>query len=132
MANTILEAVGNYLVAQGQGTLGTNLFLSRMPETPDACVCIYEGEGGMPEFTMGSTILDNPAIQIIVRGTREDYVTARDKAQTIRLLLASVANQTLSGVTVLRIAPIGSVLPMGLDKNDRPMISTNYRAIVST
>jgi hypothetical protein len=47
VANTILEAVGNYLVAQGQGTLGTDLFLSRMPETPDACVCIYEGEGGL-------------------------------------------------------------------------------------
>ena len=132
MANTILEAIGNYLVAQGQGTLGTNLFLSRMPETPDACVCIYEGEGGLPEFTMGNTILDNPAIQIIVRGTREDYVTARDKAQTIRLLLAQLADQTLSGVTVLRVSPIGSVLPMGLDKNDRPMVSTNYRAIVSS
>jgi hypothetical protein len=132
VANTILEAIGNYLVAQGQGTLGTNLFLSRMPETPDACVCIYEGEGGLPEFTMGNTILDNPAIQIIVRGTREDYVTARDKAQTIRLLLAQLADQTLSGVTVLRVAPIGSVLPMGLDKNDRPMVSTNYRAIVSS
>ncbi len=132
MANTILEAIGNYLVAQGQGTLGTNLFLSRMPETPDACICIYEGEGGLPEFTMGNTILDNPAIQIIVRGTREDYVTTRDKAQTIRLLLSQLANQTLSGVTVLRVSPIGSVLPMGLDKNDRPMVSTNYRAIVSS
>jgi hypothetical protein len=33
---------------------------------------------------------------------------------------------------VLRIAPIGSVLPMGLDSNDRPMISSNYRAVVST
>ena len=132
MANTILEAIGNYLVAQGQGTLGTDLFLSRMPETPDACVCVYEGEGGVPEFTMGTTMLDNPAIQIIVRGAREDYVTARDKAQTIRLLLSGLTNETLSGVVILRFSPIGSILPMGFDKNDRPMISSNYRAIVST
>lgn len=132
MANTILEAVANYLASNGQGTVGTSIYMSRMPETPDLCVCVYENEGGMPEFTMGSTMLSNPAIQVMVRATREDYQTARDKAEAIRVLLSQVANQTLSGVEVLRIQPVGSVLPIGLDKNDRPLISTNFRAIVAT
>jgi hypothetical protein len=130
--STILEAVGNYLVAQGYGTLGTDIFLGKMPNKPDVCIGVYENEGGMPEFTMGATLLDNPAIQIIVRAGVEDYPTARDKVQAIRLSLAQVANTTLSGVTVLRIAPTGSVLPMGDDTNDRPHVSANFRCIIQS
>lgn len=130
--STILEAVGDYLVAQGFGTLGTNIFLAKMPNKPDTCICVYEGEGGMPDFTMGNTLLDNPSVQIIVRAGVEDYPTARDTMQSIRLNLSQVANATLSGITVLRIAPIGSILPMGDDTNDRPHISANFRCIVQS
>jgi len=130
--STILEAVGDYLVAQGYGTLGTNIFLGKMPNKPDVCIGVYENEGGSPDFTMGTVLLDNPAIQVIVRAGIEDYPTARDTAQSIRLLLAQVANTTLSGVTVLRIAPVGSVLPMGDDTNDRPHVSANFRCIIQS
>ena len=47
---TILESIGDYLqntasafgAHASQGTLGTNLFLGVLPETPDACVAVYE------------------------------------------------------------------------------------------
>lgn len=128
--STILESVGNYLAANGHGTLGTNLFLSRMPESPDVCVTVYENEGGIPDFTMGSSgaFMDEPAIQIIVRGAPETYATVQQEADSIRRLLSQVANQTLSGQYVLRIYPSGSLLPMGLDEMDRPLISVNFRA----
>ena len=38
---TILEAIGDYLVTNSYGTLGTNIFLGTLPETPDACVAVY-------------------------------------------------------------------------------------------
>jgi hypothetical protein len=125
---TILEAVGDYLQAQAQGTLGTNLFLAVMPESPDVVTCVYETAGFAPQFTMGAgaVAVDQPGLQVICRAARGNYPGARDKADAIRLLLAAVTETTLSGVHIMRISPDGAVLPMGEDDNGRPMVSVNF------
>lgn len=125
---TILEAVGDYLQAQGVGTLGTDLFLAVMPETPDACVCVYETQGFAPQETMGSAAfaVDRPGLQVICRGARGDYPGARDKAVSVRNLLAALLETTVSGVHILRVTADGGVAPMGEDQNGRPMVSSNY------
>jgi len=132
MSTTILEAIGDYLAAQGEGTLGTNLFLAVMPETPDVCVAVYENAGNSPSFTMGSApfAIDRPTIQVICRAARGDYPTARNKAVSIRNLLGAVTDQTLSGINVMRIEVQGSVIPMGEDENQRPMVSINFDCMV--
>ena len=130
---TILEAVGDYLAANSQGTLGTNLFLGRMPATPDVCVTVYEYEGSPPGETLGAGTgvkLDKPRLQLNVRASRDDYPTGRDKAMAIRDLLCAVTNQTLSGLLVLRIRPIGTVQVLAFDNDDRPRFVTNYEAII--
>jgi hypothetical protein len=137
---TILESVGDYLqntssafgAHASQGTLGTNIFLGALPETPDACVAIYENAGSSPTFTMGNggIRIDYPMLQIIARASREDYPTARDKADTIRILLASVLEQTVSGVHIMRIEPMGSVNLLGVDPKYRPLVSVNFRCLV--
>ena len=130
---TILESVGDFLASNGQGTLGTNLFLSLMPDTPDACVSVYEDEGGEPMVSLGGSglQLDQPNIQVIVRGARDDYPGTRDKANAIRLLLGALTDQTISGVRILSMTPLGSVLPMGVDDKHRPMVSANFRCMVA-
>jgi hypothetical protein len=130
--STILEAIGDYLQAQGQGTLGTNLFLGMMPETPDACVCVYESSGLAPMETMGTAAfaVEQPGLQVIARGARGDYPGARDKAVAVRALLAAVIETTISGIHVMRISADGSLLPMGEDQNGRPMVSTNFSCAV--
>jgi Bacteriophage minor capsid protein len=129
---TVLEAVGDYLAANGHGTLGTDLFLGRMPETPDLCRAVYEYEGAPPVETMGAaaTAVDKPRIQVLCRGGRDDYPAARDEAQEIRALLGAVASVTLSGIVVLRIRPLGSVNSLGPDGNDRPLVTVNFEAFV--
>jgi hypothetical protein len=129
---TILEAVGDYLASASVGTLGTNLFLAVMPESPDAMVTVYESAGGSPVFTMGAAVvaIDRPTIQVICRATRGDYPTARDQAESIRQMLGAVVEQTISGITVMRIEPQGSVIPMGEDDNLRPMVSVNFECMV--
>lgn len=129
---TILEAVGDYLQAQAQGTLGTNLFLAVMPESPDSCVCVFETAGFAPQFTMGpaAVAVDQPGLQVICRAVRGDYPAARDKADAIRLLLGALLDTTVSGVNIMRIAPEGAVLPMGEDENGRPMVSVNFSCAV--
>lgn len=129
---TILESIGDYLVTNSQGTLGTNIFLGTLPESPDACVAVYENSGSSPAFTMGAggIVIDYPMIQIICRAGREDYPTARDKAESIRTLLASVLESTISGVHIMRIEPMGSVNLLGVDPQYRPLISVNFRCLV--
>jgi hypothetical protein len=129
---TILESVGDYLVTNTQGTLGTDLFLGTLPESPDACVAVYENSGTPPSFTMGTggIVIDYPMLQVICRAGREDYPTARDKAESIRNLLASVLESTISGVHIMRIEPMGSVNPLGVDPKYRPLVSVNFRCLV--
>lgn len=137
---TILESVGDYLqntasafgAHASQGTLGTNLFLGTLPDSPDACVAVYENAGSSPSFTMGSggIRVDYPMLQIISRAAREDYPGARDKAETIRILLASVLEQSVSGIHIMRIEPMGSVNLLGVDPKYRPLISVNFRCLV--
>ena len=137
---TILESVGDYLQNTGsafgahatQGTLGTTIFLGTLPETPDACVAVYENAGSSPTFTMGTggIQIDYPMLQIICRAGREDYPTARDAVEEIRNLLARVTDVTISGVHVLRIEPMGSVNPLGVDPKQRPLLSVNFRCLV--
>lgn len=137
---TILESIGDYLqnsagafgAHSSQGTLGTNLFLGTLPESPDACVAVYENAGSSPAFTMGTggIVVDYPMLQIITRASREDYPTARDKAENIRVLLASVLETTISGVHIMRIEPMGSINQLGVDPKYRPLISVNFRCLV--
>lgn len=132
MPNTILEAVGNYIDSNnGDLTIGTNLFLSKMPESPDFCVAVFEYEGVTPLEAFGGTyIIDRPSVQVMVRASRDDYVTARDKAVAIRNLLAGVSNTTLSSVGILRISPVGSIMPLGGDELERPLITFNLDCFV--
>lgn len=129
---TFLEAVGDYLQAQSQGTLGTDLFLGRMPDSPDACVCLFEYSGSLPEMTFGSSgiAIDRPQLQVMTRAGRDDYPTARDKAVTLRNLLTAITNTTLGAFSVLRIEASGSVNPLGPDEKDRPLVSVNFNVMV--
>lgn len=129
---TFLEAVGDYVQAQGQGTLGTNLFLGRMPDTPDVCVGLYEYGGGLPEMTFGSSgiAIDRPRLQVMCRAGRDDYPAARDKAVALRDLLTSITNTTLGAFSVLRIEATQSVNPIGPDEKDRPLVSVNFNVMV--
>lgn len=129
---TILEVVGNFLEDNGFGTLGTDIFLGILPESPDACIGVFEYGGQTPMFTMGTAGIqvDMPSLQIQVRATRDDYPTARDEAESARQLLAKVTNQTIEGIRVLRIEPSSSIVPIGVDENHRPVISANFRCFV--
>lgn len=125
---SVLEALGAYIDANRNDlTIGTNLFLSKMPDSPDACVCVYETQGNAPVMTFGATAiqLDRPNVQISVRAGRDDYAAARDMAQALRTLVAGIVNVTSSGVLIMRAEPTGSFYPLGVDQLERPRVVFN-------
>lgn len=125
---TVLEAIGSYIDTNSADlSLGTNLFLSKMPESPDFCVAVFEYEGLPPIETFGASgfVIDRPSVQVMVRAGREDYVTARDKAATLRGLISQISNASVSGIGILRVASMGSIVPLGTDELERPLIVFN-------
>lgn len=124
----ILDALGTYLASQGQGTLATDIFLTRMPDAPDACVALYESAGLAPSHVFGSSVyaIDNQRIRVLCRGARNDYPSARSKATAIRAILGAVRDTTLSGVHILSILSTSEVYPLTRDGDDRPVIGCDY------
>ena len=129
---SVLEALGDYLQAQGLGTQGLDLFLGFMQDTNTMTVTLYEYEGASPIETMGAGIapIDLPRVQVVVRGTKDTYPETRDKAMAIRDALQQITEQELSGVSVMRVRALGSILPLGFDSQDRPSVSANFECVV--
>jgi len=125
----ILDVIGSALQSAGVGTLGSTIFLSRSPASPDAAVTIYETGAGYPLYTQGSTsgaalIVSN--VQVVARAAREDYQSARSKITDATAALEALSNSTISGIVVLRVEQVGTPSPLGLDDNDRPRVAMTY------
>lgn len=125
----LLDELASYIEAEGHGTVGTDIFKSFMPATPDACVAVYETGGSSPDLGFGSTTVrfENPSVQILARGAAEDYTGPRTKAQSVwDSLVAVQAPQQLSGTSYNLIIPLQSPFPIGPDENKRQLISANF------
>ena len=126
-----LPELGTYLAANVTHTtltLGTNLFLGRMPETPDTCVAIIETSGQSPIEAMGGSTLPaytRPRAQILVRAA--DYATASGLAEDIFKKLTLIDNESLSGVYYLRVEGLQSPFYLDRDGQERAVFSCNYQ-----
>lgn len=129
----ILDELGAYLAANITGpqslTLGTNLYLGRLPDSPDTCVAIFETGGTLPEQTMGGTlaVLERPRVQVVTR--RAGYSDARTLAYNVWNTLEGVANESLSGTRFLRVSAVQSPYPLERDSSDRIIIVQNFDVI---
>lgn len=131
----ILDELGQYLQAEGLGTLGTTLFLGGLPvDAPnvaplDAITALVEMLGFPAEYVhdVVSPSREVPVVQILTRGAPYDYATARTWAQEIWVALGSIRNQTLSGTWYLGVRPIQSVFKLRDDDYARPLMSFQVR-----
>ena len=105
------------------GTFGTDLFISKMPSSPDACVCVYD-TGGEPPTLPYSYF--KPTIQVRVRGIISGYQSAWDKAKEVMDALHGVSNETWNGSRYIMIACMSDIIFVGYDDNNRPLLSMNF------
>lgn len=124
----LLDEVATYLNTNVAAlTLGTNLFIGRMLETPDICVALHESAAGAPLEALGgdgTPILERPRVQVHVRNTT--YSAGRTMAQDIWASLVLIAGDTLSGTLYLRAQPIDSPTFLLRDENDRVVFNMNF------
>jgi len=115
-------------ILEGTSSLGltfaTDLFVSEMPTTPDACVCIYDTGGEDPEVNY---TYERPHVQVRVRGDKGGYETAQELAQSIRDTLSGTADYTINGARYVGMWALGDVMFIEYDDNQRPEFTVNFR-----
>lgn len=114
--------IRSYLIAAGIVNTA-NCFYSSMPQTPDACVCVYDTGGFAGEDIDAG--LHHPTVQVMVRGRQDGYVTAMTLAQTINDTLHSINSETIGGINYI-VTAIGEPAAIGPDKQGRPRFSSNF------
>ena len=124
--STLID-IATYLdTQQGSLTLGTNLFVGRMPDTPATCVTLYEYGGTAPDNTMGGglPVLQNPSVQITVRATT--YAAAETLINLCWVSLEGIVDESLSGTRYNRVSAIQSPFPLERDSQDRIIFVQNF------
>ena len=121
----MLSDIGNYLQAQGIGTLGTNIFLGLMPDQPDNCVALFEFAGSPPDLHWEG---EYPGLQVRVRNT--GYAAGRVKIEEVVTELHGAHELTLNGTRYLLIKARGSPEVLKRDANNRVELFVNFEIIM--
>ena len=123
----ILDDIGAYINTNTSLTIGTDFFLSLLPESPDNCVALFEEGGTAPLFTLGSTNtpqIERPQLQVIVRNT--SYSTGASTARTVYLLLTAIVNQTINSNYYQRVEAVATPALFQRDENRRSLFTVNF------
>jgi len=121
--NPTSEDFKDILVAAGVGTYETDIFISVMPETPDACISIYDTPGYPPA---ANYVYDYPAVQVRIRGAIWGYQDAWDKAKEVRDALHGLTNETWNSTRYIQILCEADIMFINYDDNNRPLLTVNF------
>ena len=130
MTTQLLTDVGAYLNSvyaasySGKFALGTNLFLSLLPESPDTCMGVFENAGVAPVYTFGATSVTRPELQVIIRNS--SYETGRSDSQELFEIFVDLAETTVNNKVYHRIEPISLPALTNRDDNGRALFSMNF------
>jgi hypothetical protein len=114
--------IATYLVAQGYGTIGTDIFLDELHDLPADQIAVFTGGGAEPDEVQGSTrAVDYPSLDVQVRSTSK--ATARTDAEAIRILLDC---NTINDATLY--AASSAPIYLGRDDNNRHRFVATFTA----
>lgn len=120
--------------------LATNLFVGGFADSTDDVIQVTVSQyDGPPSETYGNMV-ERPGVQVKVRGPRGGHNEAIVLAGACRDALKNVASVTVSGITIsgaavpdmtiLRLRPLGNLIPLGVDDRERPEIAFNLEAFL--
>jgi len=120
---TFLETAG--LGVKGAAS-GWGIYVGREPSRPDQAITCFDTGGfdANPKWSQ-----DQSTVQVRIRGARGDYVGTHAKALAVKDELLGKANVTVGGVKYVGIWAVGDIIHIGYDENDRPLFTTNWRAV---
>lgn len=119
----IAEEIADKLETEGLGTVGTDIFIGHLPDTPNNAVVVIDTFGDAPDPSLP---IENPRFQVLVRNTA--YSTGRAKLDAIMTALHKLANVTLGSTYVYAVLANSGGGHIGRDEAGRDEFSMNFRA----
>lgn len=103
------------------------IHVSRRMEKPDAQIVCFDapGESSNPKW-----LLDEPHVEVMVRGPKDDYPTAYNKAKEVKDALLGLTPQDVNGDWWAGVLILGDITPLGYDEQNRPLFSINFKLFV--
>ena len=126
MASPAADVAG-LINSQSIATSGTDLFVGRTPTSPYKCVVVMDSGGAAPNPKWAR---DDPDIQIIVRGDRNNYSDAYDLALSIKNYLLGLELQTVGTKIYARFIMRSDITFIHYDENNCPVFTMNWRLTV--
>lgn len=125
------EDIADWLVTEGLGVKGVDMFGGNMPGNPSVLIALFEQFNFESEMVMGGIDHDVLNLQIISRGASLDSTAPRLKLFTIRDRFIdfnnrSVAARTINGKLYLSIIPRSAPYGIGVDENSRQRWTCNF------
>lgn len=122
----LVDEIGTRLAAQSVGTVGTNIFLGQMPDTPDTCIAIMVYPGRSPILTLGHGVqAERPRFQILSRSST--FTTAQNNIHKAFNAL-HFGQLTISSVRYLSCDAVQSPFELRRDENQRIVWACNFEA----
>jgi hypothetical protein len=124
--NAPIEDLGTYLIANiPSGTplvAGTNLFYGQIPESAGLSVCLIDGAGTAPQIATEVNDIDQPGVQIMVRGTLGGYQAAYSLIAEVVDTLHKTAT-TINSTTYIIVSKMNEPACIGYDSTNRPVFT---------
>lgn len=140
--SAFLDQIADWLINQGVvdagpgGPTGWQVFKSYQPPSPDQTVTLYETPGEVPEIITdisSESAYDFPGLQVRLRGTSMQYSAMRAQFQKIYKALHEQEPTPVAGQNIfITLYSVNSgPMPMGLDEENRPEATWNFRTMRS-
>jgi hypothetical protein len=108
-------------------TTGYTVVRGKVPATPDKVIVLRETGGAGPErFLGGSASVEQPALQVIVRGAKHDYDGPRLQIEQIYQAAMGWGAFTASSVRYLGLTPLQAPTKLRDDENERVEFVVNF------
>ena len=96
--------IAQYISNSGSSYLGlelaTDLFVSKMPDSPDACVTLYDTGGIAPQSNYAYY---RPTVMAHMRGAQGGYQAAYAVGLEILEFIRSIQNETINGTRYIQV-----------------------------
>lgn len=126
--NLVTTDIKDMLV--GESSLGltfaTDLFIGRMPNNPDNCVCLYDLAGQAPLLSLQKSTSNYYYNGLFIKVRNTSYQAAWNKAFAILQFLHAHGNVVLNGTLYTLIRALENPQLIEWDENNRPVFGCNF------
>jgi hypothetical protein len=116
------------IATAGLGTFaaasGWSIAVGGLPTAPDSAISVTDSGGDNPHPAMK---LDQPSVQVLVRGAQGDYTGGWAKAEAIKWAILGASAQTINSTRYGGFEQKGDTALIHWDESRRPIFTLNFR-----